>query len=182
MYVCSYEAKKGSWSAKTFNVRFTKRRHYSCCITALWDFWEFQGFQDEIPGVRYRTSPKGCMDGITCKKWLKDDKVFLPKHSGRPVVLFVDNCSSCVENEDVKNHLRCTRVILKKFPKNATDLVQPADSFVIQKIKDEWRRLWDLHRLQCVSEERFNDRLNPKGSGKLENPVKDFFYTWQEML
>ena len=34
--------------------------------------------------------------------------------------------------------------------------------------------MWDLHRLQCVSEERFNDRLNPKGSGKPENPGKEF--------
>ena len=53
----------------------------------------------------------------------------------RPVVLFADNCSRHVENDDKKNHLRCTRVILRKFPKNATDLVQPADSFVIQKLR-----------------------------------------------
>ena len=46
---------------------------------------------------------------------------------------------------------------------------------MIQQVKDEWRRLWNLHRLQCVSEERFNDRLNPKGSRKLENPGKEFF-------
>ena len=40
-----------------------------------------------------------------------------------------------------KKGLQQSRTVLRKFPPNGTYLIQPADAFVIQKIKDEWRCL-----------------------------------------
>ena len=36
------------------------------------------------------------------------------------------------------------------FPPCATDLAQPADSFVISKIKDKWTQLWEVERMRKI--------------------------------
>jgi len=51
-------------------------------------------------------------------------------------VLYVDNCSGHNSNTRTEAALINIKHEMRKVPKNATDLVQPADSFVISKIKD----------------------------------------------
>ena len=46
-------------------------------------------------------------------------------------ILYVDNCSDHSLTTNVGSALEAIDTELRKFPANATDLVQPADSFVI---------------------------------------------------
>lgn len=59
---------------------------------------------------------------------------------------------------------------LQKCPPNSTHLIQPADSFIIQKIKCAWRKRWDEYKRRCIEK-----NLWTLGSGKLPNTGKNFF-------
>lgn len=83
------------------------------------------------------------MDKATFVKWLQEPRAINRDASGKTRVLFVDNCSGHNEHEEVSSALAAINTELHKLPKNATDLVQPADSFNISKIKDAWQRRWD---------------------------------------
>ncbi|ETM02331.1 hypothetical protein L917_01187, partial [Phytophthora nicotianae] len=66
---------------------------------------------------------------------------------------------------------------LKFFPPNATDLCQPADSFVISKIKDAWKAKWNEKKLEFIRDNRWQNKIrkDDSWSGKLQNPGKRFF-------
>jgi len=96
---------------------------------------------------------------------------------GKQRVLYVDNCSSHNSNVSVGNCLRQIRTTLQKLPPNATHLVQPADSFIIQKIKEEWRARWDAYKYDAIRNGDWQQTADGKGSGKLRNPKKSFFTT-----
>lgn len=53
--------------------------------------------------------------------------------------LFVDNYSSNASDYKVNVQLKNINTKIFNLPANATDLVQPTDSFVIQKIKEVWQ-------------------------------------------
>jgi len=59
---------------------------------------------------------------------------------------------------------------LHKFPVNATDLVQPADSFVIQNMKAIWRKHWEHYKSKCVCHNNWTS-----SSDRVPNPGKIFF-------
>ena len=130
---------------------------------------------DTVSGVFYRTSPKGWIDRDVWKEWLQHEKSISSLFDGKTTRLFVDNCSSHIEDEDAIKHLQTKNTVLHKLSPNATHLVQPADSFVIQKLKDARRRRWDGYILKAIEEGKWNDKKNPRGSGKIINPGKRFF-------
>ena len=77
--------------------------------------------------------------------------------------------------------LRNINTTLKKCPANATDLIQPADSFSISKIKNSWKRKWDAYKVKLIEGgERMNSASG--SSGKLKNPGKFFFSDWRPNL
>lgn len=53
--------------------------------------------------------------------------------------------------------------------------MQPADSFIIQKIKEAWRARWEKYKYESIKEGDWADGVGGKGSGKLKNPGKRFF-------
>ncbi|KAF1790076.1 hypothetical protein GQ600_21878 [Phytophthora cactorum] len=63
------------------------------------------------------------------------------------------------------------------FRPNASDLCQPADSFVIAKIKDVWRSMWNGKKIDLIYNGEWQNKPLGKstGSGKLKNPGKGFF-------
>ncbi len=69
--------------------------------------------------------------------------------------------------------LRKINTELRKFPTNATHLVQPADSFIISKIKNAWRRRGNAYKVELIRQGKWKN--GEKSSGKLENPGKRFF-------
>ncbi|KAL2643484.1 hypothetical protein R1flu_011071 [Riccia fluitans] len=62
----------------------------------------------------------------------------------------------------------------KEFPANATHLVQPADSFVISKIKDAWSRQWEEKKMEKIAAGMWQGN-GVTGSGALQNPQKPYF-------
>lgn len=52
----------------------------------------------------------------------------------------MDNYSGHNETPGLLSGLDLINTQIKHFPANATDLSQPADSFIIQKIKDSWTK------------------------------------------
>lgn len=62
---------------------------------------------------------------------------------------------------------------LRYFPPNATHLVQPCDSLVIQIIKYAWTTRWDKTKAHDVLSGQFRDKK--RGSGKLINLGKHYF-------
>lgn len=137
--------------------------------------YPMRGVPDNIPGVCYRTSPKGWMDSATWLKWLSERRAIDSPLPGTSRTLFVDNCSSHILGDEIEHRLETIRTTLRKLPPNATHLVQPADSFVIQKIKDAWRKRWDEFKYECIQRGDWQDSENGNGSGKLKNPGKLFF-------
>ncbi|KAE8966437.1 hypothetical protein PR001_g28407, partial [Phytophthora rubi] len=66
---------------------------------------------------------------------------------------------------------------LRYLPPNATDLCQPADSFVIAKIKDVWSQMWNDKKIELIEDNEWQNKVRKDGSysGKLKNPGKRFF-------
>lgn len=137
--------------------------------------YPIRGVPDNVPGVCYRSGPKGWMDASVWRAWLNESRAINRLPSNRERVLFVDNCSSHVTNDDVQVSLNNIRTSLRKLPANATNIVQPADSFVIQKIKDAWRKRWDNYKYGLITQGLWQDGIDGSGSGKLQNPGKAFF-------
>ena len=135
--------------------------------------YPIRGVADDVPGVAYRSQPKGWMDRRVFAEWLNESRIFKSLPNGRKRVLFVDNAGGHAETEEVRKALEKTNTELRLLPKNATELCQPADSFVIQKVKTAWRTMWDEKRMSMVSNEEWTNWKN--GSGKLPNPGKRFF-------
>lgn len=132
--------------------------------------YPIQGVPDNVPGVCYRTGPKAWMDGKVFKAWLSEPRAIKPLPFEQMRILFIDNCSGHVIDSETREELRRIRTKIRKLPPNATHLIQPADSFVIQKIKDAWRARWEEYKYSCIK-----DGLWTAGSGKLPNPGKPFF-------
>lgn len=104
--------------------------------------YPIRGVEDNIPGVCFRTGPNGWIDGRFMKLWVREPRARPPIPSEKKRVLFMDNCSG-------QNFTGALQASLKSintetiFPTNATDLIEPADSFVIQKNKAAWIKRWD---------------------------------------
>ena len=79
------------------------------------------------------------MDGCVFAEWLAEPRAIRRDIYGRNRTLFVENCSGHIETEAVSKCLRDINAALRKRPANATDLVQPADSFAISKLENAWR-------------------------------------------
>ncbi len=68
--------------------------------------------------------------------------------------------------------LSCLHASLKYFPADATDLVQPADSFIISKIKEAWSSSWNQKKIEMIRANKWQQKVRSDGSwsGKLPSP------------
>lgn len=135
--------------------------------------YPIRGVDDNVPGITYRSSPKAWMDACLFREWLDEPRIFKPLSSGRTRLLYVDNCSAHKVSPEVLQALARSRTKLRFFPECATDLVQPADSFVIQAIKAEWKKRWNAEVMHRIEMKMWADAR--EGSGRLVNPGKAFF-------
>jgi len=113
------------------------------------------------------------MDRRVFLEWLKEPRAVRKLQNGKKRVIFMDNASGHALTDQVRDALSSINAEIRFLPRNATDLCQPADSFIIQKIKTAWRDKWDTKRLDMTVSEAWTDWK--KGSGKLPNPGKKFF-------
>jgi hypothetical protein len=113
------------------------------------------------------------MDQRIFSEWVKDPLCNPPSEKERHV--FVDNAGG--HKAGSHEGLADLNMALHFLPANATHLCQPADSFVIQKIKEVWRCKWEREKLRLIKAAAFSNAPDKQGnwSGKLHNPGKSFF-------
>ena len=126
-----------------------------------------------MEGVSYRTGPRGRMDQRAFKEWIKEPRAIQKDPLNRRRYLFMDKCSGHKTTESTQQALdeKITSVLF--LPPKVTHLCQPLDSFVIQKLKEIWRDLWQAEKMQLTFVGDFMD--GPNGSGKIRNPEKQFY-------
>lgn len=139
-----------------------------------------QGLSDDVLGASYRTGPKGWNDMQDIPQWLSEPRSFQPDRFGRQKLLFLDNCGDHNESDALSVALTKTKTTLRFFPPCATNKVQPADSFVISKIKDVWTKRWESKKMKMIRKQQWSDGVHSHGgwSGKLQ----DSFWSWQRIL
>lgn len=71
--------------------------------------------------------------------------------------------------DEVSSSLREANTELRKFPANSTDKIQPADQFVISKIKDAHKRRWETFMADQIRNGQWMSSEDGS-SGKLNNP------------
>eukprot|EP00171_Calliarthron_tuberculosum_P022372 IDg22372t1 len=132
-----------------------------------------RGVPEDVPGIAYRTGPKGWMDTVVMPEWLSERRIIGPLPHERKRILYVDNCSGHNYTTALAAAADTIRTEIRYFPKNVTHLVQPCDSFVIQKIKRAWTTRWEQHKMERIMCNDWTD-----GSGKIKNPGKHFSCAW----
>ena len=139
--------------------------------------YPIRGVADNVPGVSYRTGPKGWMDRTVFGQYLQERRAIRRDPLGRKRSLFMDNCGGHNEFDGRQNLLNAINTDVHFLPENATDLCQPADSFVISKIKDAWTTRWDKEKVDLIEGDQWKNNIRVDGSwsGKLKNPGKSFF-------
>ena len=90
--------------------------------------YPIRGIPDDVPGVAYRTGPKGWMDKQVMVQYLKERRVIYPDSGGHQRVLFTDNCGGHNESPKQQSALQQLNAVIRKLPKNSTHLCQPCDS------------------------------------------------------
>lgn len=88
-------------------------------------------------------------------------------------VLYVTFCLIHVEDEATMQKLNQSNSKLANFPSLDADRVQPANYFIIRKIKDRWRRRWDEFKFEQIRKKKLEE-LAGENYGKrfLQNPGK----------
>lgn len=95
-------------------------------------YYLIKGSPESVPSVCYRSSSKGWMDSTVWKKHLDNHRAIEVVSNGHHCVLFVNNCSSNLVENECEKALNGRQTLIRKFPPNDTDLIQPTDSFVIK--------------------------------------------------
>eukprot|EP00474_Spongospora_subterranea_P008081 CRZ08539.1 hypothetical protein [Spongospora subterranea] len=109
--------------------------------------------------------------------YMKESRAYPLDPRREEIHLWVDNCGGHNASQELDAALAETNTTIHYFPPCATDLVQPADSLVISKIKDEWTRRWDLKKFELIQREEWSNNVRTDGnwSDKLKNPGKAYF-------
>jgi DDE superfamily endonuclease len=125
---------------------------------------------DNVPGVSHRSQQKGWVDQKVMLEYISDPRTLPKLRDDKRRTLYVDNCSGSKLTPSHREALAKTNSELRFLPPNFTDLIQPADSFVVQKIKDALRSLRDKYLSETVKKGDWKNE-----SGKISNPGKRYF-------
>ncbi len=139
--------------------------------------YPIRGIDDNIPGVCYRTSPKAWIDTTLFPEYFLEPRAYQADLHHRTKLVWLDNCSGHNSTPRLEATLIEKHTVLKFLPPCCTDLCQPADTFVISKIKDAWTKRWEAKKTDMIRLEAWQDvpRADGTWSGKLKNPGKRFF-------
>jgi hypothetical protein len=81
---------------------------------------------ENIPGVSYRTGPRGWMDRRVMAEMLAERRDVRPLDNKCRRVLFLDNCGGHNETRESAANLAKIVTEIRLLPKNSTHLTQPA--------------------------------------------------------
>ena len=86
------------------------------------------GIPDDVPGVAYRTGPKGWMDKQVMVQYLKERRVIYPDSGGHQRVFFINNCGGHNESPKQQYALQQLNAVIWKLSNNLIHLCHPCDS------------------------------------------------------
>ncbi|KAL3676321.1 hypothetical protein R1sor_026269 [Riccia sorocarpa] len=89
--------------------------------------------------------------------------------------VWLDNAPGHNQTPEIEQALCDIKYEVRQFPESITHLVQPADSFIIRKIKDSWTRRWELKRMELITNSEWQGDGTRWTSGALKNPGKHYF-------
>lgn len=135
--------------------------------------YPIRNLEDNAPGVTYRSRPKGWQVSDLFEEWLGKPRNFKPLESERKRILFVDNCHAHKMTLSVHKALEKSRSQIRFFSECATDLVQPADSFVNHAINAEWKKRWNSEVMKLIENKMWSNAW--EGLGRLWSPAKAYF-------
>ena len=139
--------------------------------------YPIRGLDDNIPGVSYRTGPKGWMDQNLFADFFEEPRAFQSNLHGQTKLIWVDNYTGHNLTSRLQGVLQAKQSILRYLPPCSTHLCQPADTFIISKIKDAWTKRWEAKKTELIATNTWQNTPRGDGqwSGKLTNPGKRFF-------
>jgi hypothetical protein len=112
--------------------------------------YPIRGLEDTIPRVTYRTGPKEWMDQSIFPKYFNEPRAFQVDVQQHTKVVRLDNCSSHSLTPRLTTVLTGKNTIMRYLPPYSTHLCQPADTFIISKIKDAWTKRWEAKKIQLI--------------------------------
>jgi hypothetical protein len=139
--------------------------------------YPIRGLEDTIPGVCYPIGPKGWMDQGLFSQYFEEPRAYQPDLYNRTKTIWADNCTAHNITPRLAMVLAEKRTTLKYLPPCAIYLCQPADTFIISKIKDAWTKRWEAKKSELIRQDSWQNRPRGDGqwSGKLTNSGKKFF-------
>ena len=110
------------------------------------------------------------MDTNVFPENLLGKKVMKPLPHGRLCIVFMEKCGGHCVIPNFEQALSALNTKIRFFCPNETDLIPPADSLVILKLKDAWRLRWDRYKLEIIWRGGF-----AQSSRKISNPGKHYY-------
>ena len=98
------------------------------------------GLEENVLGICNWTQPKVWMDGRVFLEYIEEKRENPPDQYGRLKTIYVENCSGHNDTPTSTAALERLNIAIRELPPNATNLCQPADYFIISKVKDAWKR------------------------------------------
>ncbi|KAG0620447.1 hypothetical protein M758_4G216500 [Ceratodon purpureus] len=139
--------------------------------------YPIRGLIDNVPGVTYRSGPKGWMDQSIMPEFFLDPRAYQGDLHGQQKIVWLDNCSGHTLTPRLEAIPTSKNTKLNYLPPCSTHLCQPAYTFIISKIKDSWTRKWEAKKTKLIQANGWQDqaRVDGQWSWKLINPSKRFF-------
>ena len=125
--------------------------------------YPIRGLNDNIPGVCYRTGPKGWMDQTLFSDYFVEPRAFQSDIYGCSKFIWVDNCTGHNMTPRLSTVLEANNAILKYLPPFSTHLCQPADTFIISKVKDAWTKRWEAKKTDLIASNAWQN--TPRADG-----------------
>lgn len=80
--------------------------------------YPIRGLPDDVPGVSYRTGPKGWMDRTVLVQWLRERRAISSLPENQKMTIFMDNCTGHTVTDNCIAALADLNAEIVFFPKN----------------------------------------------------------------
>lgn len=109
--------------------------HFLVFKNNYWNYLICGVLRDSVLSVVYRTRSKGWVDTVVASFWLSETRFISALRNGFCRHLWVDNCSGHNRTASLSKAPSVIRTVIHYFPHNSVHLLQPFESFIIQKIQ-----------------------------------------------
>ena len=113
--------------------------------------YSIRTLDNNIPRVSYQIGPKGWMDQALFADFFEESRAFQSNLHDFTKIIWIDNCLSHNLTLRLEAVLQEKHSILRYLPPCSTHLCQPADTFIVSKIKDAWTKRWEEKKTNLIA-------------------------------